>query len=335
MRALVWTEGGIGFDEVPEVAPGPGEVAVAVHTVGICGSDISTYIGELAHPVGLVPGHEFSGVVAELGEGVDPALAGRRVTVSSVVSCGTCWACTSGRNNLCAQVKLIGVHTPGGLADRIVVPAVNVVPISDTLSFERAASAEPFAQAAHDVRLAQELVEIRTALVIGAGSVGLLLVNAARLSGVEEIHVVDPAAHRHALITAAGASRVVASAAELDLSALELGGYDAVFDVVGIPATRRQAVELARRGGAILMVGLHTDETEIPWRSVIRKELTIRGANAFNRGAFETVVDWLQHAEVVMGDDPLLLPLEEGPTAFADLAEGRNRAPKTYLMVGE
>jgi (R,R)-butanediol dehydrogenase / meso-butanediol dehydrogenase / diacetyl reductase len=333
MRALVWTDDGIGLAEVPEVAPGPGEVAVAVQVVGICGSDVSSYRRELTPAVGNVPGHELSGTVAEVGEGVDEGLLGRRVTVSAVLSCGECWACRSGADNQCSQVRLVGVHALGGFADRIVVPAVNLAVVPDTMPFERAAAAEPFAQAAHDVRMAQEVADVRTALVIGAGSVGLLLVNAARLSGIAEIHVVDPSADRHPLATRAGASRVVASAAELDPAALERDGYDAVFDVVGIAETRRQAIELARRGGVVLMVGLHADETDIPWRAMIRKELTLRGANAFSRAAFDAAVDWLEHEEVVLGDQPAFVPLDEGPAAFADLSAGRSRASKTYLVV--
>jgi len=333
MRALVWTQEGIAAVQVSEPAPGPAEVAVAVHTIGICGSDISSYRGELAHPAGEVPGHEMSGIVVELGEGADPALLGRRVTVNAVLSCGLCWACRSGADNLCPQVRLVGVHAPGGFAERIVVPAVNVAVVPDSMPYERAASAEPFAQAAHDVRLAREVVDAETALVIGAGSVGLLLVNAARLSGIREVHVIEPMTERHGIAAAAGASRVVARAAELDSSGLDRGGYDAVFDVVGIATTRRQAVDLARKGGVVLMVGLHADETEIPWRTVIRKELTIRGANAFSRLDFQTVVGWLEHEDVLLGDSPLFLPLDEGPAAFADISEGRNRASKTYLVV--
>jgi 2-desacetyl-2-hydroxyethyl bacteriochlorophyllide A dehydrogenase len=334
VHALIWTEDGIAFDEMPDISPAPGEVVIGVRAIGICGSDVSTYRGELVRPAGRVPGHELSGTVSEVGDGVEAALIGRRVTVCPVLSCGECWACRSGADNLCPRLRLIGVHATGGFAERIVVPARNAVLVPDIMPFERAAAAEPFAQAIHDVRLAKEAVpDARAALVIGAGSVGLLLVNAARLAGIGEIDVVEPMAERHALALAAGARRVVGSAAELDPSVFERAGYDAVFDVVGIPQTRRQAVDLARKGGVILMVGLHVDEAEISWRTMIRKELTLRGANALSSADFATAVRWLEEKDVVMGSDPVFLPLEEGPAAFADIAAGRNRAPKTYLVV--
>ncbi len=334
MHALIWTEDGIAFDEVPDVDAGPGEVVIAVHTIGICGSDVSTYRGELGRPAGRVPGHELSGTIATVGDGVDEALIGRRATVCPVLSCGECWACRSGADNLCAQLRLIGVHATGGFAERIAVPVANAVLVPESMPFERAAAAEPFAQAIHDVRLAKEVVvDAETALVIGAGSVGLLLVNAARVAGIAEIDVVEPMVERHALALAAGARRVVASAAELDPSGFERAGYDAVFDVVGIPQTRRQAIELARKGGVVIMVGLHVDESDISWRTLIRKELTLRGANALSSADFRTAVDWLEHEDVVMGSDPVFLPLEAGPTAFADIVAGRNRAPKTYLVL--
>lgn len=335
MRALIWTEDGVDVGEVPDVAAGPGEVVVDVRAVGICGSDMSTYLGELVRPAGRVPGHELSGVIATVGEGVDDALLGRHVTICPVLSCGDCWACRSGTDNLCPQVRLIGVHATGGFADRIVVPVANAIAVPDRMSFERAAAAEPFAQAIHDVRLAQQTVaDTTTALVIGAGSVGLLLVNAARLAGIEEIDVVDPMVERHALAAAAGARRVVTSAADLDPSGFERSGYDAVFDVVGIPQTRRQAVQLARKGGVVLMVGLHVDESEISWRTMIRKELTLRGANALSSADFATAVRWLAEEDVVIGSDPLLVPLDRGPAAFADIASGSTRGAKTYIVPG-
>ena len=334
MHALIWTDDGIAFDEVPDTPIGLGEVRIDVRTIGICGSDVSTYLGELVRPAGRIPGHELSGTIGEVGDGVDEALVGRRATVSPVLSCGECWACRSGADNLCPRLRLVGVHATGGFAERIVVPLANAVLVPDTMPFERAAAAEPFAQAIHDVRLAKEAVpDAQTALVIGAGSVGLLLVNAARIAGIGEIDVVEPMTERHALALAAGARRVVGSAAELDPTAFERAGYDAVFDVVGIPQTRVQAIELARKGGVVLMVGLHVDVSEISWRTMIRKELTLRGANALSSADFRTAVRWLQDEDVVMGSDPLFLPLRDGPSAFADIAAGRIRAPKTYLVV--
>ncbi|WP_456596338.1 alcohol dehydrogenase catalytic domain-containing protein [Blastococcus sp. SYSU DS0552] len=327
----------MAIGEVDEPVAAPGDALVDVHRVGICGSDVTAYRGRMgiARP-GDVRGHEFSGVVSAVGSEADVAWVGRRVAVNSQVTCGACPACRRGEDNLCPDLQIIGVHRAGALAERVVVPVRNLAAVDDAVTPEMAATAEPLAQACHDVRLALQ-GRTRSALVIGAGSIGGLVVHAACLLGLDRVVVADPDPDRRAAALAAGAAAAVADVATAGEHAAGLpeAGYDAVFDVVGTQETRSAAVDLVRRGGRVIMVGLHTDVTELSWFPVIRREVTIVGANCFDRGDFELAVGWLQEGRVRPPETVAHVSLDEGPQAFADLAAGRVRAAKTFVRLAD
>jgi 2-desacetyl-2-hydroxyethyl bacteriochlorophyllide A dehydrogenase len=334
MRALRWDgPSAMSVGELPEPTAGPGEAVVEVALAGICGSDVSAYRGTMgtARP-GDVRGHEFAGTVAELGPGVDPRWRGRFVTVNSQVTCGRCWACRSGRDNLCPDLQIIGVHRPGAFARRVVVPARNLAALDESVSLELAATAEPLAQACHDVQLALA-AQPAAALVIGAGSIGGLVVQSARLLGIDEIVVVEPDERRRAAAVDAGAAAGVGSAeaaAELAKARPE-GGFDVVVDAVGSETTRRAAVDLVRRGGRVVLVGMHTDVGALGWFSVIRREISLVGANCFDRSDFEQAVSWLRSGRIRPPAPVRRAGLADGPGVFADLAAGRVETAKTYL----
>jgi 2-desacetyl-2-hydroxyethyl bacteriochlorophyllide A dehydrogenase len=320
--------------EVPEPVAGPGEVIVDVELTGICGSDVSAYLGTMgiARP-GDVRGHEFAGTVGALGPGVDAGWRGRRVTVNSQVTCGRCWACGSDRDNLCPDLQIIGVHRPGAFTERVVVPARNLAAVDDAVPLELAATAEPLAQACHDVRLALA-AQPSTALVIGAGSIGGLVVQAARLLGIPEIAVVEPDERRRAaaLDGGAGAGFDSTDVAAGPAAARPEGGFDVVLDAVGSGATRQAAVDLTRAGGRVVLVGLHTDVSELGWFSVIRREISLVGANCFDRSDFDRAVSWLREGRIRPPATVHRAGLGDGPRLFADLAAGRADAAKTYLV---
>jgi 2-desacetyl-2-hydroxyethyl bacteriochlorophyllide A dehydrogenase len=334
MRALRWVgPDAMSVGEVAEPVAGPGEAVVDVHVAGVCGSDVAAYRGTMgiARP-GDVRGHEFAGIVSAVADDVDGRWRGRRVTVNSQVTCGRCWACSTDRDNLCPHLQIIGVHRAGAFTERVVVPARNLAAVDDSVTTELAATAEPLAQACHDVQLALA-ARPTAAVVIGAGSIGGLVVQAARLLGIPEIVVVEPHPQRRAAAADAGADAAVAStaaAAELAAARAERG-FDVVFDVVGTAATRRAALDLVRSGGRVVLVGLHTDVTELPWFSVIRREISIVGANCFDRSDFDRAVCWLRAGRICPPGTVRHVPLEDGPAAFADLAAGRVDAAKTYL----
>ncbi|GAB3365345.1 alcohol dehydrogenase catalytic domain-containing protein [Modestobacter lapidis] len=319
--------------EVDEPVAVAGEVVVTVHRVGICGSDVTAYRGNMgiARP-GDVRGHEFAGVVTAVADNVDRAWLGRRVAVNAQVTCGKCWACRNDTDNLCPHLQIIGVHRAGAFAERVAVPARNLIAVDDTVTAQLAATAEPLAQACHDVQLVLP-AEPRSVLVIGAGSIGNLVVQAARLLGIPEITVVEPHPQRRAAAVAAGAETTVESTdvAAAVAAARPEGGFDVVFDVVGVAGTRTAAVGLARPGGQVVLVGLHTDVHELSWFPVIRREVVLRGANCYDRGDFAQAVAWLHAGEIRPPDTVRHVILDEGPAVFAELASGAVTVAKTYV----
>lgn len=229
MRALVY-EGPreMVMRDIPIPEPGENEVLIKIHKAGICGSELSGYLGKNAlRKPPLVMGHEFAGTIEKLGAGVNEFNIGDRVTANPLVSCGKCLDCQNGAANLCAQRVLIGAGRPGAFAEYTTVPAVNVYRVSDSVSMDNAALAEPFACAARIARLA-DLTPIDHLLIIGAGPIGLLTLRAAQLHGVRKIVVMDLNQDRLSIVRAMGGT--AASSVE-ELDQLKPGrGFDKAVD---------------------------------------------------------------------------------------------------------
>lgn len=285
---------------------------ISVVRAGVCGSDVTAHKGKMgiARP-GAIRGHEFAGIIAE--STVPGLRPGERATINPVVSCGDCAACRCGSGSSCSDIEIIGVHRPGGFADMVAVPAAAVHVIPDELSWEAAASAEPLAQAIHDVRVAISLGPITRCLVIGSGTIGLWLIHALRLEGAQHIVVVDPDLSRHPQAFAAGAHACVSPE---DVSP---ASFDAVFDVVGIESTRSNAVAAAKNGGTIIAVGMGSSDGSIPWFDLVRREITIRGANCFNPDDFSQALTWLIEG-AVPPPHHRLIAVENGAAVFDELS---------------
>jgi threonine dehydrogenase-like Zn-dependent dehydrogenase len=238
---------------VPE--PGPGEVRVAVHAAGICASDRELYDGTrdpgyVRYPV--VPGHEWSGTVDALGEGVDRALAGRKTVAEGFRACQACERCHSGETSLCtAGYEETGFTQPGAFADCLVLPARLLHPLSDDADLTAAALLEPGAVVAAAVLRAAPRAGERIA-VVGAGTLGLLAVQLLAASSPAELLVVDPRPRplTQAITMGATDSATPEQAAELR------GRYDLVVETAGAPGTARESCLLARRGGRVVLTGL-------------------------------------------------------------------------------
>jgi 2-desacetyl-2-hydroxyethyl bacteriochlorophyllide A dehydrogenase len=332
MRALVHRGPfDLAVEEVADPRPAEGTAVVEVAAVGICGSDLTAYTGEMdtARP-GDVRGHEFAGrVVAAVG--ADERWLGRTVAVNPLVVCGTCRFCRSGADNLCPAGQIIGVHRPGAYAERVAVPVDRLVAFPDSVPFAVAATTEPLAQAVHDVRLAQRDGPVGTALVIGAGAIGHFVLQAARLLGTGSVAVLEPDTARRAAASAAGADRVFASAEEAS-DALADHPVDAVFEAVGTEATRRLAVGCTRRGGTVVLVGLHADDSPLAFRDVIRREVTLRGAMAETSEDFRLAASWLADGRAGLpAGSPPPRPLEEGAAAFSELATAGRPELRLFL----
>ncbi|MEU3183313.1 alcohol dehydrogenase catalytic domain-containing protein [Streptomyces sp. NPDC006923] len=238
-----------------EPVPGPGEVLVRVAAAGICMSDREVYDGRrdaayVRYPV--TPGHEWSGTVEAVGEGVDPALTGRRTVAEGFRACGSCARCRAGETSLCtAGYDETGFTRPGGFADHVVVPAALLHPLADDADLRAAALLEPAAVVAAAVRPCRPEPGERIA-VVGAGTLGLLAVQLLAAHSPGELTVIDPRTERTRLARLFGATGARAPDTTEELH----GRYDLVVETAGAPATAASSCLLARRGGRVVLTGL-------------------------------------------------------------------------------
>jgi (R,R)-butanediol dehydrogenase / meso-butanediol dehydrogenase / diacetyl reductase len=282
-----------------------------------------------------VMGHEFAGTVTEVGEGVNEDLLGREVAVNPLSSDGTCRLCRAGYTNLCPNRRLVGIHSPGGFAEYALAPAQNVYPLPEGVEARAGALAEPLANGVHAVRLGLAGGFVEHAVVVGAGTIGLMCLQAAVLEGIPEVSVVEPHEARREQALELGARAAYASGEEAR-EALEGPteglGADLVVDAVGAEVTRRMAVEvLLRPGGRAVFVGLHDDATTLGFHDIVRGQLDLQGSYAFTADDYEQALEWLVAGSAGIGELPPVLPLEEGPGAFAELVRGPSEQIKVFL----
>ena len=330
MRALVLAEiGRFELVDLPEPQPGPGEVRVRVTQSGICGSELGGFRGTdgLRHP-GLVFGHELIGTVDAYGAAVpvaDRLPEGTLVTVNPLHSCGQCPVCRAGRPNVCPQRRLLGGHVHGSNAELVVVDAGALHPIRGVRA-ESAILAEPTACAVRAVGRSA-VGEGGSALVLGAGPIGLLLLEILRLQGVQTLLVSERMEGRVAAAEASGAHRVPDDPAALLQAVRDVtGGYgvDAVFDAVGSSQTRESAVRAVRSGGDVCLVGLHTDESTLPVRDLIRREVACVTSFAYSPADFGAAVELLGSGAVTFHGEIVQAGLDAGQAWYERLIAGHS-----------
>ncbi len=337
MKAIVWNgPEEMAVEEVSEPSVESGMVIVRPEAVGICGSEIEGYLGRMGNRTPpLVMGHEFAGTVTEVGEGVDEALVGRVVAVNPLSSDGTCPLCRAGQTNLCPNRTLVGIHSSGGFAEYTLAPASNVYPLPDGVEARSGALAEPLANGVHAARLGLAGNPVEHTVVVGAGTIGLMCLQAAVLDGIPDVSVVEPHEARREQALRLGASSAYATAEEAR-EALEEPtegvGADLVLDAVGAEVTRKAAVEvLLRPGGRVVFVGLHDDDTTLGFHDVVRGQIDLQGSYAFTADDYEQALEWLVAGSAGIGELPPVLPLEEGPAVFAELVRGPSSRIKVFL----
>jgi len=289
--------GDIRVDDVPEPHPGAGQVQIAVEWCGICGSDLHEYLEgpifvptpEAPHPLTggatpIVMGHEFAGVVAELGSGVSGLAAGDRVVVEPFDVCGTCVACRDGRYNVCRQLGFIGLDgDQGGFAERMVVAQRWVHPIGE-MSTERGALIEPLTVGYHAAVLSG-VQPGQTAAVFGAGPIGLVTVAALKALGVGRVIAVEPAGARKAKAPGAGAD-VVLDPTEVDVPEAVRehtagAGADVAFECAGVDAVLADAIAATRPGGTVVNVAIWGHTASFDVNSLVLNEVRLIGSLAY------------------------------------------------------
>lgn len=337
MRALMY-EGPwqMPLRDIPEPTPGPGEVVVSVQAAGICGSDVHGFTGSTGRRTpGIVMGHEFSGTVAATGENVELYAVGDRVVVQPLHRCGTCAMCRVGRGNICQNRTLIGMHSHGAYADAVSVPQAQLYRLPDDLSYEHGSWAEPLSVALHAVAITP-LNLLETVVVVGAGPIGLLTVQAARLRGAGTIIVTDRNAHRLDVARQLGADIVVNVADEDPVERVHHAtdglGADVTFEAVGMTPTVQQALAVTRVGGSITWIGNSQPEVTLNMQQVVTREITIRGTYGFDR-EFGLAIELLRTQRINVA--PLIervAPLDHGPQLFQELARGTLDSIKVILQ---
>lgn len=306
MKAARWHKArDIRVEDVADPRPGPGQVKIKVRWAGICGSDLHEYLAgpifipvSAPHPVSgdiapIVMGHEFSGEIAQIGEGVTRLKVGDPVVVEPILSCGTCAACLHGKYNLCDSLGFHGLSGGGGgFAAYTVVDQRWAHKMPEGLSYEQGALVEPAAVALHAVRISR-LRAGDTAAVFGAGPIGLLLIEALRIAGASAIHVVEPSEQRRAKALELGATSATdptAGDAVAAIRDLTPGGVDVSFEVTGVPAVLQQCIDATRYEGQTMIVSIWESAAPFQPNTVVLKERNLQGTIAY-RDIFPAVMD--------------------------------------------
>jgi threonine dehydrogenase-like Zn-dependent dehydrogenase len=342
MEALVWLgprEMEMQHKAIPELRQG--EVLIAVRAAGICGSELSGYLGQNSLRVPpLVMGHEAAGEVIQSAGGTfadgSPARVGTRITFNPLVTCGECDRCRVGLTNLCRQRQLIGAHRPGAFAQFVAVPAAQCHPLPDNLSDTIASLTEPLACSLRAVKLTQVRPE-QSLLILGAGPIGLFALIAAKAEGIEHVYVSDLSESRLAVARQWGATETISVQKQDVLATIQKiapGGVDTVIDAVGANATRAQAVQAVVPGGTVVFIGLHDETSSLATNYLVRQEITIRGSFSYDQSDFKRAFDLLAQGLLQSGTDWLEeRPLAEGASSFAQLVDGQVVATKIVLRI--
>jgi threonine dehydrogenase-like Zn-dependent dehydrogenase len=314
MRALVFTGPGVvELREVPEPRPAQGESLVHVRVVGICGSDLHGVRHPGFRTPPLVMGHELAGVTDD----------GQEVIVNPILSCGHCDLCRRGMRYICEERRIIGVHQPGGFAERVTVPASALIPLPAGMSWPTAALVEPTATALHAWRLARAAAGERDdqrVAVIGCGSIGLLCLLSALAGGAAAVDVADLAPGRLAVARQLGAAAAG--------PALE-GGYDIVFDAVGTGGARAQALEHLRPGGHAVWIGLANSDPGFDATGLVRGERNVLGSFAYTDDDFADAAGLLDDWDLTWATS---YPLDAGTEIFTGLMNGSPSPVKALLQ---
>lgn len=340
MHALIWHgPNDMRVEEIDRPHPGPGEVLVQVKATGICGSDIHGYTGSSGRRTeGMVMGHEFAGIVAELGVGASGVSLGQRVAVNPLLYCGECDQCRAGREQTCRKRKTIGVNTGlnGAFAEYIVAPARNAIPLGDDISFGEGTMAEPLGVALRAAAVAAPQPG-KPVAVLGGGTIGLCTLLACKLRGADPVFVTDVAAHKLEMIARLGGAALNSrdtDLAQVAREATEGKGLDSIIDAVAVSATIQQALPALSPGGVLTLVGLATPRVEFGLYDMVPQERSIRSAYAYSAEEYRRAVELINSREVDVR--PLLeenVPLQQAPEMFARMAKGGTEAVKVVVEV--
>ncbi|WP_032403745.1 2,3-butanediol dehydrogenase [Rhodococcoides fascians] len=302
--AMYYGPNKVEITDVPEPHPGEGQVKIKIGFNGICGTDLHEYyagpifIPTSPHPLTgqempLILGHEFSGTVTELGAGVTGIAVGDRVAIEPLYRCGQCGPCRAGNYNICAQIGFHGLMSDGGMAEYTVVPTDMIHALPDNVSLELGALVEPMSVAYHAATLGDPKTE-DTAMVFGAGPIGIGLWFALRGKGLDNVYVVEPSPTRRASIEALGAKTLDPTALDIPAYIADLTdgkGADAIYDAAGVQPAVEAALGCIGARKPLISVAIYEKPLTTPLQKLVMNESRIQGSLCYTSADYEAVID--------------------------------------------
>lgn len=326
---IVYAKNDIRYEEIDKPKTEPGKVLIKVKYTGICGSDIPRVNGDACHFFPNVLGHEFSGTVEEIGEGVTTLKIGDRVAGVPLVPCMKCADCQKGNYSLCKHYSFIGSREFGSFAEYVVVPEKNAVKFDDTVSFEKGAFFEPATVALHGLRRV-DYKGGKTVAILGGGTVGMLTMQWAKIFGAKKVVVFDILDERLDLAKRLGADYGVNSSQEDymdEVNRITDGyGFDYVYETAGNTITMKLAFKLAANKAQVCFIGTPTRNLDFSvddWENMNRKEFTLTGSwmsysAPFPGDEWELSAYYFKTGELKFDDSFIFnkIPLSKIDTAF-------------------
>lgn len=333
---MIVEKGKIEIVDIPYCGdPGEGEVVVKIKAGGICGSDMHIFHGTNAFAVyPNIMGHELAGEIHDIGEGVEGFSKGEKVAINNVLSCGKCYACRSGRPNVCKNLKVLGVHTSGGFQEYLKISAKNVYPVPENLSLSEAALVEPYSIASESLSRGR-IADGDTVLICGAGPIGLMLLQAAKLHDVK-VAVLDVVDSRLAIAKELGADLVLngkntdVKQAIMDFTDNE--GVSLSFEATGNLKVLEACIsQYASQAGRVVVLGFSTEKMQVAPIEIMKRELDVLGTR-LNNNRFPEAIEWLASGKI----DPkrmitAVYPVEKAIEAFEFVDANPEKTLKVVL----
>ena len=340
LQQVMTKPGEIIFRDVETPKPQAGQALVKIMRIGVCGSDIHVYHGK--HPFTPYPvtqGHEVSGKIVALGEGVTDLRIGQKVTIEPQVVCGKCHPCRHGKYNLCENLKVMGFQTTGTASEFFAVDRAKITPLPDEMSYDEGAMIEPLAVTVHAARRFPELKGANVA-ILGCGPIGLLLAQSCRALGAAEVLITDVSDTRLALARSCGFAHAV-NTQEKDFGAAMLDVFgpdkaDVIYDCAGNDITMGQAIKEARKGSVIVLVAVFAGMAHVDLAVLNDKELTLDTSMMYRHEDYVEAIRLVQEGKIQL--KPLMskhFPFRNYLDAYRYIDENRESTMKVLIDIGE